>query len=689
LSIGQSEELIQRYYDFVESLNALSVKKIDVFHKERWLPIKIKKSEVRLAPLRFLPAEDPEHASFGPQPLPASSAETNNSLHYGETFQIGRAKRPVEYKYVVTIDSKIKKIPVLADKIVGPSKVLTSGVDFWLEENRLYFIKNPFDSDEYLKYELFDDAGHPLTFTWEPQTYSYSTQEHEDVEELAEGTVLNEEEIILWAYHAETDQHNLRDNFGVLLCVEETDPEVYKQILTQTVNLLTEGPTIQAVTSLAASFLGVSLTQDPVEILVDAYTVEDTWFVITDKRVYTANTFFNLSEFVYFTHNDPQQSGVRVGVKLPAGTPLFDAVRYYDNVSQPGWWRTELSRLVLPGSMFIGDYQGVLTFENIASFVARGDSNKLRFSPDIINTVPGALRFPFPPAVTLVDQAMFNNHISHADRYDTVRGLLEASLTEADLLDPLDFAFTHFLKTNTAMLRIRFQTLAQAASFAHIFHLIKACLPRYVHTIFDFDLSFPQDIAQFATNTTDSLSLSSDGSDQDGWVAVPPYNDPPWQVRFGFPASVLDPIRPFSISRSLDLMTTYTDAYGTFYQNTNNLTGVNAIVQDNIGFTAKYLVGEDAANLPIAYQKTGQIQVVQAGLVVTGTGTKFLNELHVGDRLYSMGDSNEYRVISEITSDTSLKIASAFSGTTRTINLWVAHDLPSTRNIGGLIFWSL
>ena len=59
LTIAQSEELIQRYYEFVESLNSLSVKDIPAFHKERWLPIRIRRSQVRLAPLQFLSADDP------------------------------------------------------------------------------------------------------------------------------------------------------------------------------------------------------------------------------------------------------------------------------------------------------------------------------------------------------------------------------------------------------------------------------------------------------------------------------------------------------------------------------------------------------------------------------------------------------------------------------------------------------
>lgn len=689
LTIGQSEELIQRYYDFVESLNALSVKQIEPFHRERWLPIKIRKSQLRLAPLKFLPSTDPDHAVFGPQPLPASSEETNNVLHYGETFQFGRGKRPVEKKYSVKIDPAISKLPVLADRIVAPAKIWTAGVDFWLKEGTLYFANNPFESEEFFHYELFADDGTPMTFTWQPEVYSYSAQEHETDLGPAAGTLVNEEELIIWAYHASVDQGTLYNNFGTLFAVSEKDPEVYKQILQNTVNLLTEGPTIQALTSLAASFIHVPLTQDPVEKVVDAYTLDNQRFVITDKRVYRADAFFNFTEAVYYTDGNPLNDAVKVGNNLPAGTPLFDAVLYYDNVAQPNWWQTKLNRLVLPGSMFIGNYDGVLIFENIASFAARGDDDKLRFTPDIINTVPGEIKFPFPPSVTLADQETFNAYISHPDRYLTVRELIEDSLTIAGLLDPLDFVFKHFLKTNTAMLRLRFQTFEQAAKFAQFFKLIKNCIPKYLYLLFDFELAFPQETAVFTVNATDGSTLSSDGSNHEGWVLVPPYNLPPWRMLFGWPEEITQAKRPFIISKLLDLVQTYTNGYGTFYQYAKGLSGTNNIPQDKIDFSLSYTDGADAGNIPNAYRLTGQIQVVQDGLVVTGSGTKFKQELSVGDLIYSHNDTHEYRKITEITTDTSLKIEAAFSGASRTIDLWVAHATPTTRNISGLVLWRL
>ncbi|RTL07820.1 hypothetical protein EKK58_01345 [Candidatus Dependentiae bacterium] len=689
LTIAQSEELIQRYYDFVESLNAMSIKKIDLLHRERWLPVRIRKSQVRLAPLRFLPTEDKDHAVFGPQPLPASAEERNNSLHYGETFQFGRAKRPVEQKYVVRVDPALKSFPVIADRIVAPTKVLTVGVDFWLNDGELYFASNPFDSDEYFKYELFDNAGNQLTFTWKPELATYATQEFETDTGPVEGTVFNEEEMILWVYHGGVNTDSLYENFGTLFGLSEPNSEGYKQILSETINLLTEGPTVKAITGLAASFLGVQLTQDPEETLVDAYSVDDMRYVVTDKRVYTASTFFAFSPDVYHTDANPLLAGVRVGAKLPAGTPLFDAVTYYDNVSQPNWWKTELDRLVLPGSMFMGDYEGVLIFENIAAFTDRDDENRLRYTPDIINTEPGRILFPFPPTVTQEDQDRFNDYISDESRYYTVRTLIEDSLNLAGLLDPLDFVFKNFLKTNSAMLRIRFQTFEQAAKFAHFFRLVKTCLPQYLYIIFDFDLPIPQETVSFTVNTDDVATLSSDGSDPDGWVKVPPYDKPPWQLQFGWPATTLEVKRPFVISHLLDLVHTYTNGYGTFYQYANGLTGTNDIPLDKIDFSLSYKPGDDAANIPIAYQKTGTVVVVQDGLVVNGSGTKFTTELSVGDLLYSRDDSNEYREITEITSDTVLKIKTAFSGSTRTINLWVAHDTPSTRNVSGLIFWRL
>lgn len=681
LTIGQSEELLQRYYEFVDAVASLSVKDVPELHRERWSPIKIRKSQLRRVPLRFLPAEDPDHAVFGVQPLPADASERNNALHYGETFQFGRGKRPAEDQYFVEVDPAVRRMPLLANRIVAPSETLVSGADYWLEDGKLYFNRNPFDLPDTMRYALFDDDGKQLTYTWMQDLYSYSpanTAEFDTHLGLADGSVLEEEELVLWAYHAAYDTDTLHNSFGYIFNFKDPDPATYKRILEKTVNLFVEGPTVQALTSMAGAFVDVQSTEDPVETLVDAYTVEEVRYVITDKRVYTADSFYAFSDHVY----NYGSSSVKVGTKLTAGTSLFDAVQYFDRLATPAWWLDQLTRLSLPPYLFLGSYAGVLVFEN-----REGSAGELLAS---VLSAPGTVTFPFPSEVAQEDQDKFNEYLSDPSRYTEVAALLTAcAASNSGYINPMDFIFKYFMQTNTAMIKLKFKTLAQAAKFMKFFKVIKDCLPKYLYLLFYFDFSLPEDLASFLVNATDASSLCSDGSDYTGWVQVPPYNDAPWTVNFGDPVVMTDHIRPFVISQNLDLYTTYTNGYGTFYQNANGLSGTNDIAQDAIDFSVSYKDGQDANNIPLAYRISGTIDIASWTTTINGTGTKFLTELSVGDRLYSLEDTQEYRTIVSIEQDDVLVVDSIFGGASRTIDAWVAHDTPSMNNTSGLIFWRL
>jgi len=680
LTLGQSEELIQRYYEFVDAVASLSVKDIPELHKERWTPIKIRKSALRRVPLRFLPAEDPDHAVFGPQPLPQDDTERNNLYHYGETFQFGRGKRPAEDQYFVDIDPTIKQLPLLVNRIVAPSQTLVSGTDFWLENGKLYFNRNPFNLPETMRYLVFDEDGKQLTYTPPQELYTYTPAATAEFDtQLNQSTgVVEEEELVLWAYHAAYDIDTLHNSFGYIFQFKDPDPKTYKLILEKTVNFFVEGPTVQAFTAMAGAFVGVQTVEDKVETLLDAYTVDDIRYVITDKRVYTADSFYAFSNDVY----NYDTSAVKVGAKLASGTTLFDAVQYFDKLVAPSWWLTQLSRLSLPPYLFLGSYAGVMVFENL--------TGNDRPTLETILPSPGVVAFPFPTQVLEEDKERFNTYLSEPSRYPKVAALLTAYADANDgRINPLDFIFKYFMETNTAMIKLKFKTLEQAAKFMKFFRVVKDCLPKYLYLLFFFDFSMLDDEGAFLVNAIDASTLSSDGSDLNGWVQVPPYNDPPWTVFFGEPAVITAHVRPFVISRSLDLYTTYTGGYGTYYQNTNGLAGNADILQDIIELGVSYKDGQDANNISLSYPMTGTIDIANESTTINGDGTSFLTEFNVGDWIYSRGDTEEYRQITSIEQQDVLTINAEFSGTSRTIPLWKTYDKPSMSNTSGLIFWRL
>ena len=85
---------------------------------------------------------------------------------------------------------------------------------------------------------------------------------------------------------------------------------------------------------------------------------------------------------------------------------------------------------------------------------------------------------------------------------------------------------------------------------------------------------------------------------------------------------------------------------------------------------------------------TGTVTINAVNDTLTGIGTKFTTSLLVGQYVYA-SDVGEYRRIESIEGDTGLTLEEQFSGSTRTIPLYLANELPTTRNTRGLVFWSL
>lgn len=697
LTLGQSEELIQRYYDFVEAVNSLSTKDIPELHIERWFPIRIKKSQVRLAPLFLYETGDTNVSYIGPQPWPGDGGAAytiNNWAHYGEVFQIGKVKRPTEQVYIVDIDPSINEVPILANRILAPSMTLVNAVDFRLVDGRLYFSKNPFDMEDMMKYQLFDSAGEPVTYSYINPHYAYTAE----IEDLGDptGTILNEEELILWVYHAKIDTDLIYSSFGHVFDFKAADPIAYKRILEKVTNLFTEGATVFNLISVICAFLGVKVVEEEGEVLIDAYTADKTNFVITDKRVYTSLTSQGFSSAVC----NYDLGKFKIGSIFPKGTLLFDSVEYYDQQTCPGWWTSALAgaagSLALPPFMFIGSYSGVLLFENRTT----GDDIKLSniVSPEKVIT------FPFPAGVATADAAAFNAYLNHADRVDTVAALLTAYTVEKGsvYINPLDFIFHYFLKTNTILIKLHFDYQSEATNFVRFFKIIRPCLPAHLYILFYCDVALPTETATLWENSDNVTHIGADGSNLGGLVNRKPYNNAPWELGFGFATEETDPNRTFIISHTLDFFSrttdgdttyyTYPRAHGFFYHPYH---AAYDIVEDNVVFHDKYSDdGGDINNIPLIYPLTGTGTVLlgneKKANNLTGDGTKFLSELKVGDLIYAAHLSKKgYRAITAIASDTSLTLESPFDveeGETAFDPLWMAYARPSMVNTRGLCF---
>ena len=453
-TLSQAEELIQHYYNLLETINSYSVKDVPVFHKEKWFPIAVKKSEYNNIPLLFRAVNDPEKAVFGPQP-------SNDTYYAGVTFKFGFPKTPVAEVYGIVMPDDLAKFSVICNRVINPSVVFVNDVDVRSNGDILYFNKDIFSMAEIPKFSLLDETGQPVYYT------------------TKEGAKLQDEMVILWAYHAEFDKELLYSNFGYVFELNMKNDQFYKDVLKSSFDLFTGGPTVRNVRSLACSFLGVKPVIETQELVEDIYTQDGYRFVITDKNVYKADDYYNVLPEVI------------VGSPVYAGDVLFNAAQYFDYVHSREWWRnalvpkaaydssnniTKYPEMAFPPYLFVGTYSQSLIFKNDFEIVTRSSAGVITF----------------PVHGTAADVAEFNKTINlNASEIGDKLGLASGS---SIVLNPLDFLFQNFLKHNTSLIKFNFPSLKETSTFMKFYNVVKDIFPKHVYVMFFFDFDLTQDV---------------------------------------------------------------------------------------------------------------------------------------------------------------------------------------------------
>jgi hypothetical protein len=478
-TIAQAEELIQHYTNLLEVINSYSVDSVPVFHTERWLPIVIKKSEFATNPLLF----QPDDAVFGSQPA-------DDPYYAGVIFKFGFAKTANSRVYSFQAPAELKDFSVISNRVFDPSRIFVRQVDVSFEKGVLYFNKDIFAIDDIPKANLIGEDGVPLRFK------DVNGNEHDD------------QVLVLWVYHAKTDQDLLYKNYGYLFDLRLTNDEAYKDILQSILKLFTGGPTVRAIKALSAAFIGVKPVVNTEETITEVFTTATERHVITDKQSYSFDIYYQLAP------------GLAVGSKVFAGDVLVDAVEYFDNIQSRRWWENRVipkisyqdlettvktPQMSFPPQMFLGNYKHAFTFKNGIELVTADAT--------------GNITFPIEGDPDEVE--LFHQHLNLSK--ETIKSKLGLANGSAVVINPLDFIFDNFLKYNTALIKFNFKEINQAGTFMSFFKVIKTCLPKHVYFIFYFDFSIDSDEYDLLNDGT-MIELNgvptftnSDGTDGEGF----------------------------------------------------------------------------------------------------------------------------------------------------------------------------
>lgn len=469
-TLGMAEELIQSYYKLTEVLQQYSIKDIPLLHKEKWLPLVIKKSEFGKAPLKF----EASGAVFGPQP-------STDVLYANQLFRFGFPKE-LGSKAVFSFTPKIplSGFGAIANKIIGASFVLLPGVDVVLKNSTLYFNLDLFANEYIPRAALINDLGIPETF------------------QDSSGNVIADEFIILWVYQAELDNAEVYNNFGVLFGLNLPTSESYKTLLQAILNVAVAGPTITALNTVFAALADVPVILESRETIEDIYSDTTNTHIITDKNNYRLVLTQELSAVVI------------IGETLYAGDILSSSVKLVDAVIDPVWWRREIktSKLGFASHVFAANVNNQLFFQNTLTRVEYTD---------------GKLRFPV--LGKSVDVEAFEAYINEPDRpgYVGRRSQLLSKLgiephTNGSLtINPVDFVFKNIFKNNTLLLKLDFAAGAPLSRFFALFPMLQKYLPPHVYVITYLNLTLAEDVLtdlNIALNIADypAQVFSIDGS---------------------------------------------------------------------------------------------------------------------------------------------------------------------------------
>lgn len=468
-TIGLAEEAIQRYYDLLEVVNSYSVKDTPVFHKDKWRPIQILKSEFGSAPFVF----EPSAAVFGTQP-------GSDPYYANVVFQFGFQKRPSADVFIFNVGKEFKDFGVISDRIFNPSVFLCNGSDVILQDGVLYFNQNIFDNPAVTKTDVILENGTKSQFT------------------DTSGQLVDDQLIVLWAYHAEIDDDILFNNFGYIFNLHLDNNQFFKDMLKAIFNLFVDGPTVQNIISICSAFLNIQTVieaEETVEYLFDDASFH---FVVTDKNVYK----FPISHII--------KSTVFKGVVLSSGDSVTEDIEYYDNVITPGWWNiTNVLRpkLALSQYLFLGSYNNQFVVSNDIDLV----------------TVNSLGDIVFPIEGTTEDLAQFHTHLN-ANKVEIKAKLGLGGPGTSAPIQPVDFIMENFLKANTALMKFRFALSETQASFLALLPLLRANLPPYIYLIVDLDMVMPDEVynklngaTTIAFDVGDTV-VNADGSNDAGVI---------------------------------------------------------------------------------------------------------------------------------------------------------------------------
>lgn len=279
----------QLYLDLVESLQLLNHTDSPVFHRERWYPIVVRKSQRNTGDITTLKSGKMNGAVLSENGQPAGSIYKE-----GQRFEVGSGN---VYEGFTTykLNEDIKDVvSCIVDSVAEPRIILNNGSDFKIAYNSL-ILKNSVDP-----------------FTENSGFATFEIPEGPDSEA--------DEEAILWACDALIDKDYVFKYSGYPVGLKTKSSSIYKRIVKSVWDATTDGLSVQHLKDVLAALCCVPSVKSDKERVEAVYESDGRTKVITDKNVYVLGPG---------TGEDDLRDAVKAGNTLYRGD-LFDrSIRIY------------------------------------------------------------------------------------------------------------------------------------------------------------------------------------------------------------------------------------------------------------------------------------------------------------------------------------------------------------------------
>jgi hypothetical protein len=482
-SNGNGLAAAQTYLDFVETVLCLDRQNMPAYHREMFIPIVIKASEVNTGVA----------LKIGQQPVVGIGPQLDGDYTGGDIFKVGgNAALKDTLSYVINTNVPFDKgIDSISNKLFSAEATLVSGKDFYVEGSVLFIdkTKDPFKSDRYMVREVSGANG----------TKDY--------------------EILLWGSNALVDDDFTHTHYGYPLGRYDKDPEIYRKQINALWDLQFVGFDIQVVKRALATLINVpSINEDGevVETIVGGQDGES--YVVTDKHSYLVEL------------PDTIMPHIIPGAVLLKGDYLTDALKVY--------WNLDTTKFVYPPndkitlSSFVADVPSLHLPKGVAGNYS-ADSGIIVDWADSPITYEGLdengnwkIRFDLQANFGKSDifwQEVWDR--AEANSTDLAEVFAEFITGPAGnvgsvvgSINPLKYYMDNFLKANASIVTINFNSLPSSITSLRALTRLKSIVPahtlllligRLAITELPYDLS---DSSQDVINYYDAFIVEDEGN---------------------------------------------------------------------------------------------------------------------------------------------------------------------------------